>query len=394
MKYIRGYLVAAIIGAVTWAFMALGDRFTTLVDMVYPYVMRTMQGMLAEWSHGVDFLVWQAIAMGLLAILLGTVVLMVVLKWNPIQWFGWVLTAASSIFLIYTLMFGLNYYAGPVEEDIRLEVSSYNVEELSEAATYYRDKANELATQINRDSQGNAQYQDFDTLANQAGEGFRTLTYDYSFSIYAGSTLPVKQLGWADSYSEMGVTGVFMGMTGEAAVNPQIPDVALPYSMCHEMAHRMCIAGERDSNFSAFLACSVNSSPEFQYSAYFMAYLHSYNTLASIQNQAASVAAARIASGVNENFAHDMAAYNRFFDDRYDETASNLADFANNTYLKISGDSGTDSYASVGDLLVYLYVQEIVLPAEEEDKKSSFDPYDETQVDLEGIVGALPKEGR
>ena len=34
---------------------------------------------------------------------------------------------------------------------------------------------------------------------------------------------------------------------------------------------------------------------------------------------------------------------------------------------------------------------EIVLPAQKEDAKSTFDPYDENQVDLEGIVGALPK---
>ena len=158
------------------------------------------------------------------------------------------------------------------------------------------------------------------------------------------------------------------------------------------MAHRMSIAVERDANFAAFLACRENSNPEFQYSAYFMAYIYSFNTLNAIQSQAASVAAARIAAGVNENFAHDMAAYNRFFDDHYDETASNLADFANNVYLKTSGDSGTDSYANVGDLLVYLYVQEVVLPAQKEDNKSSFDPYDENQVDLEGIVGALDKE--
>ena len=363
MKYIRGYLVAAIIGAVTWAFMALGDRFTLLVDMIYPYVMRTMQGMLADWSHGVDFLVWQVVAAGLLAILLGTVVLMIVLKWNPIQWFGWVLTAASSIFLIYTLMFGLNYYAGPVEEDIRLEVSSYNVQELSDAAVYYRDKANALATQVNRDAQGNVKYQDFDTLANQAGEGFQTLTYDYSFSIYAGSTLPVKKLGWADNYSEMGVTGVYMGLTGEAAVNPQIPDIGLPYSMCHEMAHRMCIANERDSNFSAFLACSVNSSVEFQYSAYFMAYRYCYNALASTSSSTATTAAAQLSAGASDLLKKDLIAYNSFFGD---EEAT---------------------YDEVCDLLVNWHIQRIVLPSISVEEQR-FDPMDETQVDLSGIVNA------
>ena len=101
--------------------------------------------MLAQWSSGADFLLWQLGAVILAVIFLATVVLMIVLKWNPIQWFGWVLTGCAGIFLIYTLMFGLNYYASPLAEDIRMDVATYNVDELTEAATYYRDKANELA---------------------------------------------------------------------------------------------------------------------------------------------------------------------------------------------------------------------------------------------------------
>ena len=91
-------------------------------------------------------------------------------------------------------------------------------------------------------------FADFDALAGKAGEGFQTLTYDYFYPIFAGSTLPVKKLGWADMYSSMGITGVTFGLTGEACVNPQIPGVSLPFTMCHEMAHRMCIAPERDAN--------------------------------------------------------------------------------------------------------------------------------------------------
>ena len=60
MKYWFGYLTAAIIGAITWVLMQFGQRFQTLVDMVYPYVIRTLQGYLAEWSGSVDFLLcWQ-----------------------------------------------------------------------------------------------------------------------------------------------------------------------------------------------------------------------------------------------------------------------------------------------------------------------------------------------
>ena len=388
MKYWRGYLTAAIFGIITWVLMAFGSRFTTLVDMVYPYVIRTAQTMLAEWSSGVDFLLWQLGAIVLLVLALASLVLMIILKWNPIQWFGWVLAACTFVYMIHTAVFGLNYYAGPLPDDIRMEIATYNADELEEAAIYYRDHANALADQVNRDEDGNVKFSDFKTLANQAGDGFRVLTYQYSYSVFAGSTLPVKELGWADMYTSMGITGLTMGITGEAAVNPQIPDVCLPFTMCHEMAHRMCIAQERDANFAGFLAASVNPSIEFQYSAYFMAYRYCYNALASANSTNAAAAAARVASGAHSLLKRDMNYYNTFFSDNRNETATKVAATANNTYITASGDpAGIVSYDRVVDLLVNWHIEQVVLPSLTEEEKP-FDPLDESQVDLSGIVNA------
>ena len=388
MKYWRGYLTAAIFGIITWVLMAFGSRFTTLVDMVYPYVIRTAQTMLAEWSSGVDFLLWQLGAIVLLVLALASLVLMIILKWNPIQWFGWVLAACTFVYMIHTAVFGLNYYAGPLPDDIRMEIATYNADELEEAAIYYRDHANALADQVNRDEDGNVKFSDFKTLANQAGDGFRVLTYQYSYSVFAGSTLPVKELGWADMYTSMGITGLTMGITGEAAVNPQIPDGCLPFTMCHEMAHRMCIAQERDANFAGFLAASVNPSIEFQYSAYFMAYRYCYNALASANSTNAAAAAARVASGAHSLLKRDLNYYNTFFSDNRNETATKVAATANNTYITASGDpAGTVSYDRVVDLLVNWHIEQVVLPSLTEEEKP-FDPLDESQVDLSGIVNA------
>ena len=49
MKYLRGYLAAGIFAAITGVLMAYGQRFSALVDMIYPYVTRTLQTMLAQW---------------------------------------------------------------------------------------------------------------------------------------------------------------------------------------------------------------------------------------------------------------------------------------------------------------------------------------------------------
>ena len=397
MKYWFGYLTAAIFGAITWVLMRFGERFSTLVDMVYPYVIRTSESILAQWASGVDFPIWQLLAVALGALILASIVLMIVLKWNPIQWGGWVLAVFAGIYMLHTILWGLNYYSGPLSDDMRLDVGSYNLEELTEATEYYRDKANALALEVNRDGSGNVTFADFDALAGKAGEGFQTLTYDYFYPIFAGSTLPVKKLGWADMYSSMGITGFTFPLTGEAAVNPQIPASALPFTMCHEMAHRMCIASERDANFAAFLACSFNPNLQYQYSAYFMAYRYCYTALASVGKSTtidpqlvrqAAEAASRIDGNVNQYLRQDMEQYEAFFRSHRNAMATNLADTINDAYLKASGETaGVASYGEVCDLLVNWHIQEVVLPAlvvvEER-----FDPYDETQVDLSGIVNA------
>ena len=59
MKILWGYLTAAIFGGFTWILMKMGEKYADLLDMVYPYVTRTVQGMLTQWSSTVDLCVWQ-----------------------------------------------------------------------------------------------------------------------------------------------------------------------------------------------------------------------------------------------------------------------------------------------------------------------------------------------
>ena len=388
MKYLRGYLTAGIFGAITWVLMAYGQRFSTLVDMVYPYVTRNLQDILAQWSSQVDFCLWQLLAVALGVLLLCSVVLMIVLKWNVVQWLGWVLAVFSCIYTLHTAAFGLNFYAGPISEDLRLDMSPYTLEELTEATEYYRNEANALAEVMPRKSDGTVSFRTFEELAAMAGEGFETLTYQKHYPIFAGSTVPVKKLGWSDMYVSMGITGFSFALTGEAAVNPQAPDVSLPFTMCHEMSHRMCIANERDANFAAFLAASNHSDPQFRYSASFMAYRYCMAALSTVSSQAAVNARARVDEGVSDYLRYDMAQYDAFYRTRKNASATKAGDAVNNAYLKTSGDaSGLASYGEVCDLLVSWHVQQVLLPSLAEEE-NPFDPLDKTQVDLTGIVHA------
>lgn len=372
MKYWRGYLTAAIIGFFTWALTAYAKSHAKLIDMVYPYLTRMVQSTLSQWSGSVGLVLWQLVVMLAIVGLLVGIVMMIIWKWNPIQFIGWVLAVVSLVFFLHTGLYGLNYYSGPMAEDIRLNVTEYNAAELEAATAYYRDHANQLVGEISRSADGAPDYADFDTLAQQAGNGFHHLVYDRGFSIFAGDRSPVKKLGWADYYTSVGITGVHMPITGEAAVNPDTPDVGLPFSMCHEMAHRMCISQERDANFAAFLACDANESVDFQYSGYFMAYRYCYNALAQVD----PAAAARVRSGADSRLLQDISQYDRFFSDRQDKEATKVADSANDAYITVSGNErGIESYGDVVQLLVSWHIQEVVLPQQAEEEKNKFDPY-------------------
>ena len=386
MRYWRGYLVAAILCAITTGFTLLAKRFSILIDAFYPYLTREIQTTLAAWSSGTDVVIWQLLAMLLILALLMSIVLMVALKWNVFQWLGWVLAGVSLVWMMHTGLYGLNYYAGPLAEDLHLETADFTVQDLEDATIYFRDKANELALKMPRDSRSDLIYSDFDTLAAQAGSGFDTLTYQEFGPVFAGSLEPVKKLAWADMYTSMGILGVTMPLTGEACVNPQIPAIALPFTMCHEMAHRMCIATEGDANFAAFLACLYNESAEFQYSAYYMAYRYCYSALLASGEPEAAAAAARIDLEVNSYLRYDMKSYDRFFNGKRSGFATRLAEFFNNAYIKLSGDkAGTNSYNRVTISLVNWYIDEFVLPFVSDKDDTGFDPLDKDYIN--GIMG-------
>ena len=366
MKYWRGYLVAAIIGACTWGLAAFAKSHQTLIDMVFPYVSRMISGGTAEWSTGVPFCLWQVLLVFAVLLIAAVIVLAILLRWNLVQVTGWIATAVSLVVFLQVGVFDINRYAGMIEDDIHLKVTHYDITELQDAGKYYLDEAGKAYDAlIKAQAEGKVPAnRDFQYLSLQAADGFHALVYDRKFSVFAGSTAPVKPLGWKGYYTSNHISGVTVNITGESAVNPDVPNVLLPYAMCHEMAHRMSIYSDRDANFSAFLACVHNSDPYFVYVGYLNAYRYCLKALQSFSSEAAVDAVNGLLVTQGNRFVQDLKAIDAFYG-----SAESVADFRNNVHL-----------------LVSWYIQEtrpdyIV----EEDNVPKFDPMDESQVDLSGL---------
>ena len=391
MKYWRGYLVALILAACSWGLIEFAQSHWVLIDMIYPYVTRIIQNYMVEWSSGAGYCLWQLFILILGAGVLASIVMMIVWKWNPIQWFGWVMSVVSLVMLLNTGIYGLNKYAGPLAEDIRLDVTDYTVSELQEAAEFYQAEANKLAQQVDRDGSGQLRYPDFATLAQQAGDGFDSLTYEQYNSVFAGSRIPVKELGWSDFFAKRGTTYLHIPITGETAVNPQTPAVGLPFAMCQAMANRICIANDQDAAFTAFLACTSNDAVEFRYSGYFMAYRYCFDALNTMNISSAQTAVQQLQKTENAKLAQDLALYNSSFavgsDHAYYEVPEEVEEAPVTDTEEQTPTIPAPERANVADMLVSWHIQEYVLPLLEEEEVI-FDPLDETQVDLSGIVNA------
>lgn len=361
MKYWRGYLVAAIMTLCSWGLTEFAKSHVQLIDMVYPYVDRIVMDYLAAWSADFAGCLWQTLLIFGIVLLVGSGVLMLVLRWNPVQWFGWVLAAFYTVSLLNTGIYGLNQYATSISEDVRLVYNHYTFDTLERAALYYRDKANESVKKVSRNADGTIRESDFAELNVSAAKGFNTLVYENGYAVFSGTDLPVKQLGFADRYD--GITGKTVGITGEAAVNPNVPRVGMPFAICHEMAHRMCVYSDSDADFSAFLACTANDSPEFIYAGYLMAYRNCYNALAAIGSGESQVVLAKLISGTDDRILQDMETYNAFL-----------------------GDQGTVADTELTNLLVSWHIQEIARFEDAEEEKQQFDAMDETHENIRDII--------
>ena len=267
-----------------------------------------------------------------------------------VRWLTGVLLSLCILVTVFVGLWGLNYYAPPMQERLNIESRQYSAQELKEATTYYRDMANSLAPQVKRDADGVMAEYDFDTLAEQAGEGFETLAETYA--CFDGSTVRVKKLLSSPLMGKIGMTGGFICFTGESCVSTTTHTASMPFTMCHEIGHRMAFAREDEANFAGFLACAANERPEFRYSGYYAAFRYCYNALYKADPQAAL----EVWSGVCAEIAADWNASVEHYEAIRSETAAEVTDDVYDTYLKsFSVESGVQSYGEVTDLLLDWY---------------------------------------
>ena len=351
MRTIGRLLLSAIFLVLTVLLVLAAKYAPALVFSFYPEFSRKLLSAISSVTRAIPLAVWELLAGLAVLWLLYTFVRIFTQRRSFLCWLaGIVLSVCVGLFL-FVALWGLNHFGPTVGEQLGLSVREYTKQELTDATRYYAAQENALADDVSRDDQGLAQLSSFEELSKQAGAGYDKLAERYA--LFTGSHDPVKKLATWRMFSQFGITGIFICFTGEACVNPDTYEVWLPFTMCHELAHRQTVAAEDGANFCAYLACMENESPEFRYSGAIAAYVYCHNALYKADKTAAS----EIWQSLKEGVRADIQAANTHYA-QYEGKVQDAATKVNDTYLKaFSEEAGVQSYGEAADLLIAWYLE-------------------------------------
>ena len=253
----------------------------------------------------------------------------------------------SIIYLAFILLWGLNYNRLSFARIANLDVHPATTEELAEVCSLLIDRTNELRMQVDVDENEVMEVAGGkDGILQRADAGYNEATAIYP--VLGGKYGHPKGILLSEPMSYLGLTGVYCPFTGEANVNMAVPDSLLPSIVSHEMAHQRGFAREDEANYIAYLACTLNPDPDFQYSGNLLAVIISMNTLKSYDTERYLQLQAKYNDGVKK----DLNFYSLFWK-KHESLAGKLSDAVNDLYLKSNRQyDGVYSYNRMVDLLI------------------------------------------
>lgn len=321
----------------------------------YRNLSKTVMGVLADVFSVVPIACWDVLGVAAAFVALLTLVRCLAKRRSVVAWLARVVLLGSVTVFVFVGGWALNHFAPPLSEELDLDVKRYSVEELATTTQACLSDAALLAPKVPRDDDGSLAEQDFFELAKIAGSAYAGLSEEYE--VFVGSTRPVKALtlvGEPLLYS--GHVGVFFAPTGESSVPLNCARADLPFTMCHEAAHRLGIAREQEANFAAYLACATSDDVRLQYSGSLNAFAYCMNALYAQDPELLGEVVDRVREqgvqdGVRLVFA-DLSATSTHYD-AYKGTFEEFGTKVNDQYLRSFGeDQGVKSYGLVVDYLI------------------------------------------
>jgi len=265
------------------------------------------------------------------------------------------LAAVSIAFFSFIILWGLNYYRLPFASIAGLEVRPASVAELESLCKSLIDRANVLRQEVSVDPEG---YVDIPgstrDILRSCYKGYAAIAGRYPQ--LAGSYGDPKPVLLSGLMNYTGICGVYFPFTGEANVNISIPEVTLPSTATHEMAHQRGFSREDEANYIAYLVCVNHPDINYRYSGVLLALINSMNALHRSDEELYS----KLSDGYGPGIRKDLSQINEFWK-KYEGPVERTSNRINNTYLKANNQKdGVKSYGRMVDLLIAEHRQQVL----------------------------------
>jgi Protein of unknown function (DUF3810) len=254
--------------------------------------------------------------------------------------------AAGAAYVVFLLLWGLNYQRSPLAASIGLPVAAPRPGELAAVCAELIRESDELRAAVGEDGNGVAVVRKGVSAAlSGASLGYQAL--DDQWPVVAGEVVPAKRVLLSPVLAFLGISGVFMPFTGEANVNTTLPEWTLPFVAAHELAHQRGFAREDEANYLAYAACAQHPDPTARYSAALEASLYALAALRAVDPRSYETLNAGRSAAVKRDL-EALEAWRR----RYKGRAAAVQEKVNDAYLRAQGQEGVSSYGRMVDLLL------------------------------------------
>ena len=253
----------------------------------------------------------------------------------PVQVINFILL----LYLVFKILWGLNYSRPSVSEQLRISDDKYSTAQLVSLGEFFIEELNQLdSVKKNRFS-----ISQLETIAKAGYDKMQKKNQLFNYPLPA-----VKPALNSWVITKIGIEGYYNPLSGEANVNMRLPAVALPFVTCHEIAHQLGIAREDEANLFGYLVARHSDNSYFRYSA---TYAMLKNILFEIRIKSPEDYEriyATIHATTLQNIKND-----REFWRRYNSQMFGYLDMAFDRFLKLNNQrKGTDSYQ---DIVLWLY---------------------------------------
>lgn len=253
-----------------------------------------------------------------------------------------------SIYIIFELLWGINYNRLGIASQLGLEPVEYNTSDIIAVQQILLTKVNESKKAVLLSKKP---FPNKEELFARANHTYKTASAVFPFLgyQYRPSSIKPTLYSWIGNY--VGFTGYYNPFTGEAQVNTSVPAFLQPYIINHEIAHQLGYAKEDEASFAGYLAIIKSNDPLFQYSAYIDLFLFANKEVSYFDSRLAKETFNRLDSNVLKDL-EEWRKFNR----KYETFIGPLTSRIYAIYLKWNGQpEGMRSYSMVIQMLMAYY---------------------------------------